>query len=118
MGLSLLAVAYLVLRGQDARIALLVTGGLGSLTAAALALNATEVLAGVTPWLVGAVAVGVVFGLARHILFMAAQSLRRGILNQHVLLEFGAFAGLVGGLIGLIAGSPGFRRRRSSRCRC
>lgn len=29
-------------------------------------------------------------------------SLRRGILNQHVLLEFGAFAGLIGGFIGLL----------------
>jgi len=29
------------------------------------------------------------------------QSLRRGIFNQHVLLEAGAFAGLLGGLLGL-----------------
>ncbi len=43
-----------------------------------------------------------VFGAGWHILVMAAQSLRRGILNQHVLLEFGAFAGLIGGFIGLI----------------
>lgn len=42
-----------------------------------------------------------VFVPGRHILVMAVQSLRRGILNQHVLLEFGAFAGLVGGAIGL-----------------
>ncbi len=41
------------------------------------------------------------FGPGWHILVMAVQSLRRGILNQHVLLEFGAFAGLVGGVIGL-----------------
>ncbi len=40
------------------------------------------------------------FLAGRHILGMAAQSLRRGILNQHVLLEFGAFAGLIGGWIG------------------
>jgi heavy metal translocating P-type ATPase len=31
----------------------------------------------------------------------AFQSLRRGIFNQHVLLEAGAFAGLLGGLLGL-----------------
>src|SRR5680860_861113 len=31
---------------------------------------------------------------------MAFQSLRRGILNQHVLLEFGALAGVVGGITG------------------
>lgn len=39
-------------------------------------------------------ALATVFGAGRHILVMAVQSLRRGILNQHVLLEFGAFAGL------------------------
>ena len=36
-----------------------------------------------------------------HILTMAVQALRRGIFNQHVLLEFGAFAGLTGGWIGV-----------------
>ncbi|MFQ5419325.1 MAG: heavy metal translocating P-type ATPase [Anaerolineae bacterium] len=41
------------------------------------------------------------FGAGWHILVMAVQSLRRGILNQHVLLEFGAFAGLIGGVIGV-----------------
>ncbi len=41
------------------------------------------------------------FGAGAHILGMAYQSLRRGILNQHVLLEFGAFAGLLGGVLGL-----------------
>ena len=48
-----------------------------------------------------AMAMLTVFGPGRHILVMAVQSLRRGILNQHVLLEFGAFAGLAGGVIGL-----------------
>jgi cation transport ATPase len=33
---------------------------------------------------------------------MAFQSIRRGILYQHILLEAGAFAGLTGGLTGLI----------------
>ena len=41
-----------------------------------------------------------VFGIGRHILKMAWASLRRGILNQHVLLEFGAFGGLIGGALG------------------
>jgi heavy metal translocating P-type ATPase len=41
------------------------------------------------------------FAAGSHILVMAVQSLRRGILNQHVLLEFGAFAGLIGGWIGI-----------------
>jgi len=108
VGFSLLAVAYLVLAGENRGRALLVTAALGAGTALALVLNTVGVLADITPWLVGAMAVAVVFGLARHILSMAAQSVRRGILNQHVLLEFGAFAGLVGGVIGLVTGSPGY----------
>ena len=43
-----------------------------------------------------------VFGPGRPILNMAYHSLRRGILNQHVLMELSAFAGLVGGTLGLI----------------
>src|SRR3546814_5848341 len=39
---------------------------------------------------------------------MAVQALRRGILNQHVLLETGAFAGLAGGVIGLVLDQPGY----------
>ena len=46
-------------------------------------------------------AVATVFGPGLYILKMAYHSLRRGILNQHVLLEFGAFAGLIGGTLGL-----------------
>jgi len=47
-------------------------------------------------------AVATVFGPGLYILKMAYHSLRRGILNQHVLLEFGAFAGLIGGVLGLV----------------
>src|SRR5258708_27486624 len=39
---------------------------------------------------------------------MAFQALRRGILNQHVLLEIGAFAGIAGGVIGLVLNRPGY----------
>ncbi|MFB6217899.1 MAG: heavy metal translocating P-type ATPase [Halobacteriaceae archaeon] len=46
-------------------------------------------------------ALGTTFGPGRYILAKASQSLRRGILNQHVLLEAGAFAGLLGGFLGL-----------------
>jgi Cu+-exporting ATPase len=49
-----------------------------------------------------------VLGVAPHILRMAYQSARRGILNQHVLLEVGAFAGIVGGVIGLATDLPGY----------
>lgn len=48
------------------------------------------------------VALATVFGAGGHILRTAYHSLRRGILNQHVLLEFGAFAGLIGGVVGLV----------------
>lgn len=43
-----------------------------------------------------------VFGTGGYIVKKAYYSLRRGILNQHVLLELGAFAGLAGGTLGLI----------------
>jgi heavy metal translocating P-type ATPase len=46
-------------------------------------------------------ALGTVFGPGRYIVEKAYNSLRRRILNQHVLLEAGAFAGLLGGFLGL-----------------
>ncbi|MFB6359984.1 MAG: heavy metal translocating P-type ATPase [Halobacteriales archaeon] len=52
-------------------------------------------------------ALGTLFGPGRYILNKAYQSVRRGIFNQHVLLEAGAFAGLSGGLLGL-SGFPKF----------
>ncbi|MFB6220345.1 MAG: heavy metal translocating P-type ATPase [Halolamina sp.] len=52
-------------------------------------------------------ALGTMFGPGRYILAKAYQSLRRGIFNQHVLLEAGAFAGLLGGVLGLFV-FPGF----------
>ncbi len=51
-------------------------------------------------WLMPTLALTVIFGPGWHILTMAVASLRRRILNQHVLLELGAFAGLVGGFLG------------------
>jgi heavy metal translocating P-type ATPase len=56
------------------------------------------------PWFKGlmmGLALATVFGPGGYILKMALQSLRRGILNQHVLLECGVFAGLLGGGVGL-----------------
>jgi Cu+-exporting ATPase len=68
----------------------------------ALALRAAGVVGGgLAGWLAGALALAVVVVVAHHILRMAWQSARRGILNQHVLLEIGAFAGIAGGIIGL-----------------
>jgi len=54
-------------------------------------------------WLFPLLAVATVFGPGWHILRLAAASLRRGILNQHVLLELGALGGLLGGTLGLLA---------------
>ncbi len=53
------------------------------------------------PWILLGLALDVVLVIGWPIARMAAASLRRGILNQHVLLEFGAWAGLTGGLLGL-----------------
>ena len=52
-------------------------------------------------WLMPTLALSVIFGPGWHILTMAVASARRRILNQHVLLELGAFAGLSGGFLGL-----------------
>ncbi len=51
-------------------------------------------------WVMLGLALGMVFGVGWPILKMAWASLRRGILNQHVLMEFGAFGGLLGGAVG------------------
>jgi heavy metal translocating P-type ATPase len=73
-----------------------------------LYLNLEGYLTNIAPWLTGALAVALVFGVGGHILHMALQALKRGILNQHVLLEVGAFAGIAGGVIGLILNRPGY----------
>jgi Cu+-exporting ATPase len=57
-------------------------------------------------WPMAALALMTIFGPGWHILTMAWASLRRGILNQHVLLEFAAFAGVLGGFLGFT--SPAF----------
>jgi Cu+-exporting ATPase len=108
VGAFLLAAAYLVLRGQGKLLAVGGTAAAAAVGAAALVANATGVATAAIPYVVGVLAVAVVFGLAAHILLMAAQSLRRGILNQHVMLEAGAFAGLAGGVLGLVARYHGF----------
>ncbi len=79
---------------------------MSALSVLAIALMFWELFAdapGWVAWTEAALAVGSVFWVTRHFLAMAASSLRRGILNQHVLLQAGAFAGLIGGAIGLAA---------------
>ncbi|MGH2555543.1 MAG: cation transporter, partial [Actinomycetota bacterium] len=53
------------------------------------------------PWILLAIALETMFVTGWFIKKMAFASLRRGILIQHNLLEFAAFAGLAGGLLGL-----------------
>ncbi len=102
------AIGYLLLRGRGRRLAVAGVAGLAALTGLTLAAKTLGPVREAVPWLVGALGVLVVFGLARHILAMAVQSLRRGILNQHVMLEAGALAGLAGGVLGLLARPAGY----------
>src|SRR6266702_7483717 len=108
IGFTLLATAFLILRGRGIFTAIVGVTALGLLTGAILVANALGIARAAVPWVVGAFAFLVVFGVAQHILVMAWQSLRRGILNQHVMLEAGAFAGIVGGLIGLFVPSVSY----------
>lgn len=48
------------------------------------------------------------FLVARPVLHMAWQSVWRGIYNQHVLLEAGAFGALTGGVLGLFVAPAAF----------
>lgn len=98
----MLPVAYTILAPAGRARATL--GSLAIIAPAALAWAGREtgLLTGTAAgWATGALAVAVVFGVAPHILRMAFQAARRRILNQHVLLEVGAFAGIAGGVIGL-----------------
>jgi len=53
------------------------------------------------PWILLALALNTMFVTGWFIMQKAWPSLLRGIFNQHVLLEFAAFAGIAGGLLGL-----------------
>ena len=106
--LSLGVFVFLVLRSTGLWIAIASAGGLVVMSLTLLYLNLQGYLTEAAPWLTGALALLLVFGVGRHILYLAIQALRRGILNQHVLLEIGAFAGITGGVIGLILDRPGY----------
>jgi heavy metal translocating P-type ATPase len=108
VAVTLGTLAFLILRSEGPGRAVLGTGVLAAAAALAMAGKASGLLTPAVPWIVGGFAVLVVFGLAAHFLRMAFQSIRRGILNQHVLLEFGAFAGLIGGALGLILDRPDY----------
>jgi len=104
--LSLGGFVFLVLRSTGFWVATASFVGLAAMALTLLYLNLHGYLVTAAPWLTGALALALVFGVGRHILHMAVQALRRGILNQHVLLEIGAFAGIAGGIIGLVLNRP------------
>jgi len=108
VGLSLLTVAYLILRSSGALATIAGLAALAAIFGAVLLAKVSGFASNWIPLSIAAFAVFVVFGLARHILSMAFQSVRRRILNQHVLLEAGAFAGITGGLIGLAFHPAGY----------
>jgi len=100
---SFLGIIFYVLRPKGLALAMSVSAALAALPVALFAMREHGIATAQLPYIVGALAAVQVFGIAPHIVKMAWQSLRRGILNQHVMLEVGAFAGIAGGLIGLIA---------------
>ncbi len=104
---SLLGFVFLVLRARGLATAV---GGTVLLAAAfaLVPLKQQAWFATATPWIVGGMALVLVFGIGNHILRMAYQALRRGILNQHVLLEIGAFAGIAGGTAGFLLDRPDY----------
>ena len=109
VALGFFGLVFLVLRSSGLARAIAGTAGSFVLISALFWLRQTGRLAGnLDAWIAAGLAVTVVFFLARHILVMAWQALRRGIINQHVLLEAAAFAGLAGGIYGLALGGSGF----------
>ncbi len=105
---SLVAFSFVVLRSYGLRIAVPGTVFLAAFGAGIYILKLQGVFGASLPWFAGMLAVILVFGVGFHIVHMAGAALRRGILNQHVLVEFGAFAGLIGGVIGLALRPPNY----------
>lgn len=105
---SLVVFSFVVLRSWGTRVALAGSTVLAAFGAGIYYLQLQGAFGPATPWLAGTLAVFLIFGVGWHILRMGAAALRRGILNQHVLVECGALAGLVGGIVGLVWHPPGF----------
>src|SRR6266851_1884975 len=106
--MSLVAFSFVVLRSHGLRWAFVSSTLLAAFGAGIYILKLRGALGPAVPWLAGALALFLVFGVGLHILYMGVMALRRGILNQHVLVEFGAFAVLAGGTIGLAFHPPGY----------
>ena len=105
---SLVVFSFAVLRSYGPRHAVAGSLALAGMGAGIYALQLRGAFGGLTPWIAAALAIAITFGVGGHIVRMAWMALRRGILNQHVLVEFGAFAGLVGGAVGLAFRPPAY----------
>lgn len=105
---SLVVFSFVVLRSYGLRHAVVGSLGLGGMGAGVYALQLRGAFGELTPWIAGTLAIAITFGIGGHIVWMAWMALRRGILNQHVLVECGAFAGLVGGGVGLALHPPNY----------
>jgi len=103
---SLVAFTFVVLRSFGTLAAFSGAVAMAALGSGTYALQLSGAFGGATPLIAGALAVLLIFGVGGHIVRMAWAALRRGILNQHVLVECGAFAGLVGGIVGLTFNLP------------
>jgi len=80
---------------------LIVSSGLTLAALGIMIIMWTGIMAWWHVWVTLVLALATMFGPGWYIKKKAWQSLRRGILNQHNLLEFGAFSGLIGGFAGL-----------------
>src|SRR6266540_2788691 len=105
---SLVAFSFVVLRSFGSGWAFAGSAALGGFGAGVYALQLRGAFGAATPGLAALLAVVLIFGVGGHIVRMAMAALRRGILNQHVLVEFGAFAGIAGGIIGLLFRPPDY----------
>ena len=105
---SLVGFSFVVLRSYGLGWAFAGSAVLAASGAGIYALQLSGAFGAATPWFAGALAVVLIFGVGGHIVKMAAAALRRGILNQHVLVEFGAFAGFIGGIVGLVFRPPNY----------
>ncbi|MDP3767119.1 MAG: cation transporter, partial [Dehalococcoidia bacterium] len=83
---SLVAFSFVVLRGYGLRWAVAGSALLAAFGAGIYALKLRGEFGVTVPWLAGGLALFLIFGVGLHIVRMAAAALRRGILNQHVLV--------------------------------
>jgi heavy metal translocating P-type ATPase len=105
---SLVAFSFVVLRSFGSGWAIGGSAALAAFGAGIYVLQLRGAFGAATPWLAGTMALVLTFGLGAHILRMAIAALQRRILNQHVLVEFGAFAGIAGGIVGLVLQPPDY----------